>query len=216
MNYLETLLRPLLLTFSFVFCLYLPIHLSADESPIAAFLANIETLTADFEQTVYDETQTVLETSTGVFNLQKPGKFRWQYQQPYQQLIVANGKKIWIYEADLNQVMIKDYQQAIQNTPVLLFSGQHELSDYFNIEDLEWDAQQADQRQVKLTAKAEDSGFKSMLITFVDQMLMELSLQDNLGQRTLIRFSKQHRNPSLSADLFEFTPPAKADIIDGR
>jgi len=178
------------------------------------FLNGFQSLQANFTQTLYDEKGEILEVSRGEVYLQRPGRFRWQYQDPYQQLIVANGKHIWIYDQDLEQVTIKDFDVDTQNTPALLLSSERPISDFFTVHDLPNSTN--NEQQIKLLPKSQDAQFSTMQLLFDGQSLNRLHVQDKLGQTSVIAFTQQQQNPVLNSDLFEFTPPEGIDLIDGR
>ena len=186
----------------------------AADNALESYLASLETLQGQFSQNVYDEQGQLLETSSGEFALQRPGKFYWQYSKPYQQLIVANGQNIWIYDQDLLQVIRKAYANALANTPVLLFTQQKKLSEHFNIRTLPIIAEQP--QQFELTAKSTDSNFQTLIISLAQGQLQQLQLQDNLGQRTDIRFSALKQNQALNAISFDFIVPAGVDVIEDQ
>ncbi len=181
---------------------------------LEAFLRGLRTLHAGFTQTLYDERGKTLEVSSGLLDLQRPGHFRWEYKEPYQQLIVADGKSIWVYDKDLDQVTIKNFDDSTQNTPALLLSSERPLTDLFTVEALP--NSPAGERQVELLPKAADAQFASMLILFSAHQLLRLHVEDKLGQTSVIVFGAQTPNPTLDAALFEFVPPPDADLIDGR
>lgn len=144
--------------------LWLPGASLGDDSPLQRlrhFLARAQTLQADFTQVTVDDKGEPQKRSSGVFYLVRPGKFRWEYRQPYRQEIVASGGKVWFYDVDLEQVTAKRLHEAIGSTPALLLSGAVALETDFTIE------QQAVDEGVywiKLVPKAEDSGFRYLLL----------------------------------------------------
>lgn len=178
------------------------------------FLNDFKTLKAHFTQTLYDEKGAVLEVSSGKLYLQRPGRFHWSYEAPYEQLIIADGSSIWIYDQDLEQVTIKDFDVSTENTPALLLSSERPISDFFTVESLPDNA--SGEAQVKLLPKSPDAQFALMQLLFNGLTLSRLHVQDKLGQTSVIAFSAQQRNVPLPAHLFEFPPPAGIDLIDGR
>jgi outer membrane lipoprotein carrier protein len=185
----------------------------AEEPPVQqlkAFLKASKSLTADFKQVLINEAGNPTQTSTGVFSLQRPGKFRWDYLQPFQQQIVSNAGKVWFYDADLEQVTVKKLDESVGSTPALLLSGDVSLEDNYLMEnqgadgDLQW---------VKLVPKSQDSSFKYVLIGLDKGALGGMELSDNFGQLTRIYFSNVKLNPVISPRLFEFEAPKGADIF---
>jgi outer membrane lipoprotein carrier protein len=190
-----------------------PAHADEAARRLSAFLASAKSLQADFSQILIDQSGNPRQTSSGVFYLQRPGKFRWDYQKPHQQQIVSNGGKVWFYDVDLEQVTAKRLDAAIGSTPALLLSAEVPLEKNFTIEKqgveegLYW---------IKLLPKAEDSGFKYVLIGLEGNKLNGMELSDNFGQLTRIYFSKVKTGIRLDESLFEFKPPPGVDVFEER
>ena len=180
------------------------------ENKLHAFVAQTKAMSAQFSQTVYDRNGHKTQEANGSFQLQRPGKFRWAYQKPYEQLIVGDGKKVWIYDADLAQVTVRPFDRAVGESPAALLAGNNEIEKYFNLKDtgrfdnLDW---------VEATPKSQEGSFERVRIGFQGDDLNTMELKDRFGQTTLLRFSKLQRNPALPADLFRFTPPKGVDVI---
>ena len=188
-------------------------QLLADPLPVSElkrFLAKTKTLTADFKQVSFDEYGNPLQTSHGVFFLQRPGKFRWDYHKPFKQQIVSNSKMVWFYDEDLEQVTQKSLDQSLGSTPALLLSGDISLEDNFTMEkqgvdeDLQW---------VKLIPKNSQSGFNYILIGMANDSLGGMELSDNFGQLTRIYFSKVNTNIKIDTAKFEFKAPEGVDVF---
>lgn len=175
------------------------------------FLQNLTTLQAHFRQTLYNEQGQALENSSGDFYLQRPNRFRWYYQSPYEQLIVADGESVWIYDSDLEQVSKRNLAQALGNTPAFLISSQSQVEQDFTISRL--DSAEGIAR-LSLQPKAKESQFSSIEVRLQQNQLTGLTLHDNLGQVTIIEFQDQVLNQPLAQDLFLFTPPDGADVIE--
>lgn len=185
----------------------------AEDPPVKqlkAFLASTKSLTADFKQVVIDEAGNPVQSTYGVFYLQRPGKFRWDYLKPYQQQIVSNAGKVWFYDVDLEQVTIKKMDASLGSTPALLLSGDVSLEENFTMaqqgedEGLQW---------IKLLPKNEESGFKYVLIGLNKGSLGGMELSDNFGQLTRIYFSNVKLNLSINPTIFQFTAPKGADVF---
>jgi outer membrane lipoprotein carrier protein len=196
--------------------LALAVPASAEDTPLQRlrnFLAKASTLQADFTQVQVDENGNPGKRSSGVFYLQRPGKFRWDYQKPYNQEIVSNGGKVWFYDKDLEQVTAKRLNEAIGSTPALLLSGEVALETNFNIEKqtidegLYW---------LKLVPKSEESGFKYVLLGLDGNMLAGMELSDNFGQLTRIYFSNVKTGIKPDSAVFEFKPPAGVDVFEDK
>lgn len=175
------------------------------------FLTGVTTLRADFRQRVIDSRQQLVEDSVGRVLMQRPGRFRWDYQQPHARAIVADGQKLWLYEADLDQVIIRQLEDGIGDTPAALLTGRQDVLERFTISK-SW---QADGIQwVALAPKAADADFAAVRLAFDGPKLVNLELDDRLGQQTRLDFSRVEINPRLDAQSFHFDIPPGADVID--
>jgi len=176
------------------------------------FLASVRTLTADFIQQTIDEKGNISQESRGKFYLKRPGKFRWNYQLPYRQEIVADGGKVWFYDPDLEQVTVKTIDSALGSAPALLLSGQLKLSQRFVVtaqgkkDDLSW---------LELKPKDEEDVFRRLRVEMKDGRLHSMELADNFGQLTRIRFSEMKLNIPLGDEIFKFVPPPGVDVFEG-
>jgi outer membrane lipoprotein carrier protein len=164
---------------------------------------------ADFEQTVYDRAQKVVQKSKGTFAFSRPGKFRWTYDKPAQ-LIVGDGAKVWIYDADLNQVTVRKLDKAVSSTPASLLTGDGKIEVLFDLAEqgvqdgIEW---------LEAKPKKPDTGFDRIRIGFAGDTLAAMELFDQFGTRTLLKFSNLRRNAAPDPGLFKFTPPKGADVL---
>ena len=181
---------------------------------LRAFLASASTLQAEFSQVqIAADGNATGKKSSGVFYLERPGKFRWNYTQPIRQEIVATSGKVSFYDADLEQVTVKRLNAAIGSTPALLLSGDVPLETNFRIEDQGTDEGMA---WIRLIPKDEDSGFKYVLIGLVDGTLGGMELNDNFGQVTRIYFSKVRTGLKIAPGLFQFKPPPGVDVFEEK
>jgi outer membrane lipoprotein carrier protein len=201
--------------FSLIFLAFLCFHnagYAADQpvNQLQAFLKASRSLTADFKQVLINEAGDPYQTSYGVFYLQRPGKFRWDYLKPFQQQIMAKSGKVWFYDTDLEQVTIKKLDESIGSTPALLLSGDISLEDNFILEnqgvdgDLQW---------IKLLPRSQESSFKYILIGLNKGLLAGMELNDNFGQLTRIYFSNVLLNPPIKPTVFEFQAPKGVDVF---
>lgn len=179
-------------------------------SKLEQFVDTVETFSANFEQTVIDSEGNLLEQAEGEFQLQRPGKFRWDYQQPYPQQIVADGENIWFYDVDLEQVTVKPQQEALADTPASLLSGKELPADQYHIQNLPSDDGLL---WVELTPKQPDSNFQAVTLAFDGDSLKQMIMRDSFDQRTRLIFSQVDENPDFDADAFSFTPPAGVDVV---
>jgi outer membrane lipoprotein carrier protein len=178
---------------------------------LQVFLKVSKSLSADFKQVLINEAGNPTQTSYGVFYLQRPGKFRWNYEKPFKQEIVSNTGKVWFYDTDLEQVTVKKVDESLGSTPALLLSGDVSLEANYTMEGQGTDG---DMQWVKLLPKSQDSSFKYVLIGLEKGTLAGMELSDNFGQLTRIYFSNVIVNAPLKQTLFEFKPPKGVDIFN--
>ena len=186
----------------------------AEESAInqlKAFLKASTSFSADFKQVSFNKAGQASQTSIGQFYLSRPGKFRWNYQKPFSQEIVSSGGKVWFYDADLEQVTVKQLDDSLGSTPALLLTGEVDIDQKFILEE---QGSEEDLNWVRLSPKNEESGFKYILIGLNHGQLGGMELSDNFGQLTRIYFANIKVNPVLNETLFNFTPPKGVDVFE--
>ena len=177
---------------------------------LKGFIAGAKTAEADFTQTVADKNGRVTQQASGRMAFARPGKFRWDYNKPYEQVIVGDGVKLWLYDTDLEQVTVKSLDDVIAGTPAALLAGDNAIEKYFALKDagvadgLEW---------LDATPKTRDISFERIRMGFKGDLLMQMELFDTFGQRTTLKLTKMVRNPAIPASRFTFTTPKGADII---
>ena len=177
---------------------------------LKAFIAGAKTAEADFTQTVARKSGQITQQASGKMAFARPGKFRWDYAAPYEQVIVGDGVKLWLYDADLNQVTTRKLGDALSGTPAALLAGDNAIEKLFTLKDagiadgMEW---------LEATPKNKDTTFEHIRMGFKGDVLAQMELSDNFGQRTTLKFSRFERNPTLSPTRFKFTPPKGADVI---
>lgn len=180
---------------------------------LQAFLSGVRSLTADFKQELYAPDERLLETQAGTLSLQRPNRFRWSYKKPTELLVVADGKRLWMYDMDLAQVTVSPLDDTVGSSPAMLLSGDRDVRDEFNVvqtfmrDGLEW---------VKLVPKTGAADFRSVTIGFEGTAPRRLELVDGLNQVTRIALANVVVNPELADSVFEFTPPAGVDVIGGK
>ena len=180
---------------------------------LKAFAAQTQSARASFTQTVRDKDGATVQTASGKLVFARPGKFRWEYEKPYQQIIVGDGQKLWVYDKDLNQVTVKKMEGALGSSPAALLAGSNDIEQYYNLDakgtkgGLDW---------LEAYPRAEDSMFSRVRMGFKGNTLETMELYDQMGQVTVIRFGKLQRNPKLADNLFTFTAPAGADVIEDQ
>jgi outer membrane lipoprotein carrier protein len=198
-----------------VFLIAIASPAQADDTPIArlkSFLASSASLAADFKQISFDKSGRPAQNSFGKFYLSRPGKFRWNYQKPFVQEIVSNAGKVWFYDADLEQVTVKQLDDSLGSTPALLLTGEVDIEEKFILQ--EQGKEDDGMNWVKLSPKNEESGFKYILIGLNGYQLGGMELSDNFGQLTRIYFSNIQLNPKLDEALFNFKAPKGVDVFE--
>jgi len=175
-----------------------------------AFLNDTKTSKGTFKQSVASKTRPAPQNSGGSFAFQRPGKFRWTYDKPFEQLIVGDGTRVWVYDRDLNQVVVRKLDVALGATPAALLAGDNALEKNF---DLTAGMSSGDLDYVDATPKTADSQFTRVRIGFRDNLPRRMELTDAFGQITTLDFTSVERNPPLSATLFHFDVPAGADVV---
>jgi outer membrane lipoprotein carrier protein len=184
--------------------------LGANLERLRAFVRDTQTARASFTQTVTDKNGRMVQQASGDFASARPGKFRGNVDKPYKQLLVGDGERVWIYDADLNQVVRRRNDKALGTTPAALLAGKEDVERAFDWRDLppadglDW---------LGATPKDKESSFSDIRLGFDASGLAALEIFDNFGQRTLIRLAQLERNPKLAPDLFKFTPPRGADVV---
>ena len=174
------------------------------------FTRGLESFSAGFVQTRYDENQQPVQKSQGLAWLKRPGLFRWEYREPFRQVIVADGERVWIYDADLEQVTVKKTERALGTAPIMLLSEAEPLSEQFDMRDL---GKREGLYWVELRPKTDDTDFERIYLGFDDQSLKVMELRDRFDQATQIRFHHVELNPDIPPEKFRFEPPPGADVI---
>ena len=175
------------------------------------FMQTVHSLEANFAQTLYDENQLLLEESRGTVSLKRPGKFRWNYLEPYPQVIVADGEKVWVYDGELDQVTIRPLEEAAGNTPAMLLSSEGSLDESFSVSDL---GESESLAWAALSPKDEEASFSLVKLGFAGSDLAVMVLVDNFGQTTRLRFSDVRKNQTIDPQLFNFEVPEGVDVIE--
>lgn len=180
------------------------------EALVNAFINDVVTFTAHFEQSLIDPDGRILEKTSGTLEIQRPGRFRWIYEEPYEQWLVADGANIWSYDVDLEQVTVKPQTEALANTPALLLGGSGEAMEQFEHggsfmeSGLTW---------VRLLPVDTESGFRRVELGFDDGRLSRMVFLDNLEQTSVVVLSNVVVNEAIDAARFQFTVPDDVDVV---
>lgn len=177
---------------------------------LRAFVDGARSAQGEFSQVVTAQSGRRPQEASGTFAYARPGRFHWEYDRPYRQVLIGDGKVLWSWDPDLNQVTVREIGGALGATPAAILFGSGALDDSFELADggehdgLAW---------AEARPKQSESGFESLRIGFVAGQLKRMEMRDHFGQTTVIEFTRLQANPVLAADHFSFTPPAGADII---
>ncbi|MBK9392677.1 MAG: outer membrane lipoprotein chaperone LolA [Uliginosibacterium sp.] len=194
----------------FVVCCSSGVASAAALDQLHQFLDVTKTARANFSQKVINKSGKAGQLASGSMAFARPGKFRWEYQKPYSQLIVGDGSKLWTYDKELNQVVVKPMGSALGATPAALLAGGNDMEKNFSLTEggaedgMEW---------LNAEPKSKDAGFERMRIAFKGGVPQVMEVRDNFGQTTLLLFAGFERNPSLPSDSFRFSPPKGADVV---
>jgi outer membrane lipoprotein carrier protein len=182
----------------------------AGRKRVETFLQGLDGLQAQFKQVLTDRNGQSVDEASGTLAISRPDRFRWDYRQPYSQVIVADGTRIWIYDSDLEQVTVRKLDETLSATPAMLLSGRSSLADNFTVTQFEETGGVA---WVRMEPRRDDTDFKWVRLGFEGAGLKYMQLADKLGQTTSLEFSKLERNPPLDPSRFTFTVPPGADVI---
>jgi outer membrane lipoprotein carrier protein len=179
---------------------------------LESFLSDTKTIEANFSQILRTHEGEILQQTAGKFYLSRPGKFRWDYDSPYQQIIVSDGERIWIYDVELQQVTVQKKSAGLPATPMELLEGGSDLHENFTVTVLD---EKDGIYRLKLQSKAKASDFGEIVIGMTADGLRFMQLHDQFEQVTDIVFSDLKTNQELAQEIFEFTPPEGADVFGG-
>ena len=174
------------------------------------FARTTQSARASFEQKVVDKAGRLVQESKGSFVFQRPGRFRWTYAKPNDQLIVGDGERVWIYDRDLNQVTVRKLRSALGSTPAALLAGSGDIEKAFELSEggerdgLEW---------LEAKPREKEAGFERVRMGFGANGVQAMELTDHFGQTTVLRFSNLVRNPKVEPGEFRFEPPKGADVL---
>ena len=177
------------------------------------WLAANESFRADFTQSVFDEDGYRIAMSLGTVVFRRPNRFRWDYDPPGAQTIVADGRELWWYDVDLQQVTVRSVEKTLDGTPAALLAGPREAGEHFLIsslpstDDLEW---------IELVPRDAGAGFRTIRVGMRGVEMLAVEMLDGFGQTTRIDFFDAEYNPHVSDELFRFEPPPEADVVRGE
>ena len=184
-----------------------------ESGELEALLAGMTSFQAKFEQTVLNRFGEELQTTTGSMSLLRPGRLRWEVDDPYAQLLLADGESLWIFDPDLEQVTVQPLAQAIEGSPATFLTGvTSDVTPHFAVRAVQ--PPTPDGKRFVLEPRDETSVFRDATLTFApDGALAALDIVDHLDQITRIVFVEIELNPTLQPQLFEFDIPAGVDVV---
>ena len=192
------------------FCLWTPLALADGIAELKDYLSGLNSLSADFRQITLSNDGGQMLESTGTFYLLRPDRFRWDYESPTEQEIVADGRRIYVHDKELEQVTHSSQKKILDGTPAQLLASEEPVDDYFELRNLD----EGDGRTwVELIPKTEDTEVAKLRIAFKDGRLDTLLMEDRFGQLTRFIFSNLERNPQLDYEMFRFEQPAGSDFL---
>jgi outer membrane lipoprotein carrier protein len=186
------------------------LSLAATVDDLKTLLNQTSSAKARFAQAVLDKNNKTLQQATGTMEFSRPGRFRWEYNKPYEQTIVGDGSRLWIYDKDLNQVTVRKLDRALGASPAALLAGSNEIDKSYTLRSagsqgaLDW---------LEAIPKSQDTAFERIRLGFGKSGLEAMELKDQFGQTTVIRFADLERNVKIAPESFRFTPPKGAAVI---
>jgi outer membrane lipoprotein carrier protein len=187
-----------------------PVLLAQDAGQrLQAALKNMDNLSADFKQTLRDEDKNVVQQSRGTLALQRPGKFAWDYIEPFEQRIVADGRELWVYDVELAQVTVKPMDEALSNAPIMILMKQSDVSQQFDVSEV---GQRKFLYWVELKPRNASLEYSSIFIGLEDGNVRAMELQDQFGQSTQIVFENLRVGVVHNPATFKFVPPQGVDV----
>lgn len=191
--------------------LLIPLLAKADgTSSLKNFYDKTHAMRANFYQLVTDKQGRKIQEVYGQMQFKRPNKFRWDYNKPFEQQIISDGKQVWLYDTELAQVTVRELSKALGSSPAALLAGDDSLDKNFKlmnatrIDNIDW---------VIASPKDKDTGFDQISLGFKDNALQEMDLVDSFGHQTKIVFTKLESNPVIDAKTFLFKPPKGVDVV---
>jgi outer membrane lipoprotein carrier protein len=177
---------------------------------LKAALKNMDSISAEFKQTLLDEDKNIVQQSRGTLALQRPGKFAWIYTEPFEQRIIGDGDELWIYDVELEQVTVKPMDAGISNAPIMILMKQTDVTQQFDVSEV---GQRKFLYWVELKPHASDLEFSRIFIGLEDEELRAMELQDQFGQSTQIVFENMRVGVVHDPATFKFVPPEGVDVF---
>jgi outer membrane lipoprotein carrier protein len=179
-------------------------------SSLKKFYDETHAVKADFHQIVTDKKGQKIQEVYGAMQLKRPNKFRWDYNKPFEQQIISDGKQVWLYDTELAQVSVRELSKALGSSPAALLAGDDSLDKNFKLvnafrkDGLDW---------VSTNPKDSDTGFNKISLAFKNDVIQEMDMIDSFGHQTKIVFSNVVQNPVIEPKTFLFQPPKGVDVV---
>ena len=180
------------------------------EDRVNRSLSSLDNLKAEFKQTVLDDNKQVVQQSSGEVSISRPGKFAWIYRQPYEQRIVADGRELWVYDVDLDQVTVKPVADALGTAPIMVLMTDERVEQQFDVAEI---GQRKYLYWVELTPKQADMEFTTVYLGMEDDIIKAMELRDAFGQSTQIVFENLRTGMVFDPQTFRFVPPPGVDVF---
>lgn len=177
---------------------------------IEDYFGGLDTLAGDFSQVVTDSDGRVVEEARGQVYLSLPDRFRWDYTDPYEQVIVADGRRVWLHDVELEQVTVRNQSEAAKDSPMLVLTDTGLMDEFFDTQEL---GRRDGAQWLRMTPRDEESQYQSVEVAVDADGLRCMIFRDRFGQETELKFSNLERNADLAEDKFQFTPPEGVDVI---
>lgn len=184
--------------------------INAQAQTLQMRFSGLDSFSAEFTQKLFDADQVLQEETSGVLRVQRPNRFNLEYRQPYYQLYVADGKNLYFYDKDLEQVTVKAQEGMLENTPAMLLSNPGKLDQLYHVKP---QGEEAGLFWYELTPRQDGGSFERINLAFKKNELRVMELQDSFKQTTRLMFKGVQRNPDFNPKLFRFTPPKGVDVI---
>lgn len=201
---------------SFLFCtiLFSAGAVQADDEAFKRLteqLDGLQSFTADFSQRLINTDSVTVDPSLGRMVFKRPGQFRWIYETPYEQEIISDGKTLWVYDIDLDQVTIRPASDGLDRSPITILDEPDEIPKLYTVEILE---ERSNEIDIKLVPTYEGAAFKYVILIFSARKLVAMEIFDNFDQFNSLSFHNVEMNTEIDIAQFNFVPPKGVDVID--
>lgn len=201
--------------FILIFILLFPILGITDSlSPLKQFVQLTKSASCEFNQTIFNKSGKIIQKSSGIFKFNRPNQFYWEFNKSIHQLIVSDGIKIWIYDSELKQVTSKPFSKTLGQSPASLLAGDDQIEKHFKIVALPTESRSNLNWLEAIPKQNKDVQFEKIKLGFRKNILYEIELYDNFGQKTIIEFSNFKLNMKFNAQEFRFNIPSGVDLIE--